>query len=680
MPMRKLTIDFETRSAAPLKTCGAAAYAQDETTEVICLALKWKEEEPVLWFSPNFRMAIEHLPAGTTVVSDRKVRDMIEEADVIEAHNAQFEFFIWKYVMPRYGFVSDDDETTDYCNVIADKLQCSAAKAAMYGLPRSLEQACEIAGVPQKKDLEGARLMMKLCKPRKALKADILRDHDWRDRTYWYGTPEEFAREAVYCMQDVRAEEALSDALPDLPEAEQKVWRLDLAINNRGVHVDVPACNAVINAIEMHSAKMTKRFRELTGLSSPRQRDATLRELISLGCQMDGLRSADVEKALKSADGAAKEILEIRKSLSKASTAKYKAFINAKCDSDNRIRGSLMYHGAGTGRWTGRLIQPQNFPRGTFPDADACIRLFQTGDVDSVEELYGDPMVAASTCIRGMVTPEKGNDFICADFSSIEGRVLAWVAGEETALNVYREGKDPYKVAASAIYGVPYDEVTKEQRKIGKVAELALGYQGAVGAFSNMANVYGVVVPEEQARVIIDKWRGSRPMTKKLWYELDKACRAAILNHGKEYQYRAVRFRVVKGNKLAIRLPSGRALWYVNPRIGSFTKGGMEDPEAILFDGVESTTRKWGTQDLYGGKLAENITQAIARDLLVNAMFRVEEAGYPVVFHVHDEIISEVPEDFGSVEAFENLMCLNPSWASGVPLKAEGWRGRRYRK
>ena len=228
--MKKLTIDFETRSCADLKKFGAARYAQDPTTEVICLALKWHGQDPVLWYSPNFR-------SGVRSVSDDTVKQMVSEADILEAHNAGFEVFIWKYVMPRYGFAMFD----------VKKLRCSLAKAAMYGLPRSLEQACEALGVAQQKDKEGSRLMMRLCKPRRALKQDKLNDPDWETRTYWYGTPEEFARLGEYCMQDVRAEESLSSRLPDLPEAEQKVWQLDLAINDRGVRVDAEAAQAVLD-------------------------------------------------------------------------------------------------------------------------------------------------------------------------------------------------------------------------------------------------------------------------------------------------------------------------------------------------------------------------------------------------------------------------------------------------
>ena len=666
--MKKLTIDFETRSAADLKKIGAAAYAQHPTTEVICLALKWEGVSPAHWYSPEFASLVQNCDIGKCI-SSAAVKEWVYEADIIEAHNAQFEYFIWKYVMPRYGFGMFD----------TSKLRCSAAIAAAYGLPRDLDGACRVAGVVQQKDTDGYRLMLSLCKPRKALKAEKLADPDWESKLYWRGTPDEFARLGHYCMQDVRAEEALSNAIPDLSPSEQKLWNLDLQINDRGVRVDVPACEAIIDGVNHHTANLKQEFQHMTGLDSPTQRDATLKHLLALGVQMDGLRKADVEKALASTEHeTAKRILEIRKSLSKSSTAKYTKFLEAK-GNDDRIRGCLMFHGAGTGRWAGRLIQPQNFPRGSFSDVEPCISHFLAGDMEAVKLFYGDPMAAASTCIRPMIVPEEGKDFICADYSSIEGRVLAWLAGEETALDVYRSGRDPYKVSASAVYNKRYEEITKSERQIGKVAELALGYNGGKVAFQQMGISYGVHVGDDKAQEIVTKWRASRPMTTKFWKEIERACMLAVQKPGITYEYRAIKFKVVKGN-LAMRLPSGRLLWYQNPRIMDRMKVWGDVLPTVVYDGVNPETKKWADLELYGGLLTENAVQAISRDLLVSGMFAVEAAGYEIVFHVHDELVSEAPEGFGSVEEFESLMCTLPAWAEGLPIKAEGWRGKRYKK
>ena len=662
-----LIIDFETRSAADLRACGAAAYAQHPSTEVICLAVLDRGKPAAdIWFSPKFRSPDTGVLGP---IPDERLRELIEGADTIEAHNAQFEYFIWKYVMGRYGFAP----------LPKDKMRCSAAKAALYGLPRDLAGACSAAGVDQQKDMAGHRLMLKLCKPRRPRKAELLLDPRGL-KTYWHEDTGDIVRLGRYCLQDVLAERALSSALPkDLPEVEQRLWRLDLEINDRGFRIDVPAVRSILDVVTRHTESLTDEFRRMTGLASPRQRDATLQHLRALGVDIEGLTASDVAAALEGDNcPTARRILEIRQSLSKASTAKYTAMLGAVGEGD-RIRGCFMYHGAGTGRWSGRIVQPQNFPRGAFPDVDACISLFQKGDVDSIELLYGDPMAAASTCIRGVLVPAPGRDFVCADFSSIEGRVLAWLAGEQAALDVYRSGRDPYKVAASAIYHVPYEAVTKPQRQIGKVAELALGYQGSVGAFNAMAAGYGVTLDENEVKTIVEKWRGSRPRTVNHWKEIERACFEAVRNPGTIYSCGKVKF-VVRGMFLCLRLPSWRCLYYANPRMEpkEMPWGGMKDVVAV--DGTNSVTRKWTTQYLYGGLLTENATQAVARDLLANGMFNVEKAGYPVVLHVHDEVVSEVPEGFGSVEEYEKLLCTLPDWADGLPVGAEGWRGKRYRK
>ena len=272
-----------------------------------------------------------------------------------------------------------------------------------------------------------------------------------------------------------------------------------------------------------------------------------------------------------------------------------------------------------------------------------------------------------------MIVPAPGKVFVCADFSSIEGRVLAWLAGEETALNVYREGRDPYKVNAAQIYGVDYDAVSKDQRQVGKVAELALGYQGSIGAFSRMGENYGVELPDGEIDLIVKQWRMAHPMTKRLWNELGKCAKSAIRYPGTELPYRGVKFKS-NGRLLQMMLPSKRTLCYRSPEIADVEKdwGPTEVIRYLDNNGVQ--------KEMYGGKLTENLTQAVARDLLANAIFNVEAHGYPVVLHVHDELVTEVPEGFGSVEELCDLMCRLPPWAVGLPLKAEGWRGKRYRK
>ena len=592
---------------------------------------------------------------------------MIAEADIIEAHNMEFEFNIWKYTMPRYGFAT---------KLPLAKLRCSAAKAASCGLPRKLESACNAAGVAQRKDTEGAALMKKLCVPRTATIDEQIADPDWRKHYFWNGTPEDFAREGLYCMQDVRAEEALSDALPDLSSPEQRIWQMDLVINDRGLRLDARSVEALKVCTDVEYWRLAREFEEVTGIDSPNKLGALLEYLKEHGVEADSASETAISDLLKS-DLAPdiRRALEIRQACARSSTKKLLPMSFAR-NEEGRARGSLLYYGAITGRWSGKVLQPHNFPRGVLGSderVEACIAAFNRGDLDLIRREYGDVMTAAASCLRGMIVPEQGRDFIGADFSSIEGRVLAWLAGEETALDVYREGRDPYKVNAVQIYGVDYDSVSKDQRQVGKVAELALGYQGSVGAFSRMGATYGVELPEEEIKGIVRLWCLGHPMIRNLWSELDRCAKDAVLYSGVVVGYRGIAFRS-DGRLLQMRIPSGRTLCYRAPEIDTVEKD-WGPTEVIQY--LDNTGAK---KELYGGTLTENLTQATARDLLANAIFNVERRGYPVVLHVHDELVVEVPEGFGSVEELCELMCRVPPWAADLPLKAEGWRGKRYRK
>ncbi|MGI6355235.1 MAG: DNA polymerase [Lentisphaeria bacterium] len=672
-----LTIDFETRSADDLKSAGVHHYAADPSTDVLCLALKPRGEEPVAWLpderlTPEVRFAAA--AGGLPLVGTEAMLAMVGAADVIEAHNAGFELEIWRRLMSaRRGFPP----------LPPRKLRCTAARAVVAGFPRPLDQAGAILLADEWKDDQGTRLMRKMCRPRKPRRGEDPAG------VYWHEDPADLVRLAEYCRQDTRAQEALSRALPELPASELALFQFDLAVNGRGIAVDLAAVDAISAAVEEAAGHLTAEFQDLTGLDSPTQRDATLGLLQEMGVPISGLTARDVDEALGDEDAGllggaapgvdprAARVLEIRRSLSRSSLAKYQAMRRAACP-DGRLRGLFMYYGAATGRWAGRLVQPQNFPRGAFADVDGCIALFLAGDAGAVEMLYGDLFVAASSCLRGMIVPAPGHDFIAADYSAIEGRVLAWLAGEESALDVYRAGRDPYKVAAAAIHRVAYDDVSRDQRQIGKVAELACGYQGAVGAFQAMGSSFGLELPEDEVRGIVRGWRESRPKTVGWWHELENCAVAALERPGDEFRAGPVSLSCMDG-ALLIRLPSGRCLYYRNPR--------LEEKDVpwgrkmcIAHDGVDSYSRRWKTQYLYGGRIAENVTQAVARDILCRGMLRAEAAGYPIVMHVHDEAVAEVPEGFGSVEVFEELLCAPIPWARGLPLKAEGWRGKRYRK
>ena len=368
-----------------------------------------------------------------------------------------------------------------------------------------------------------------------------------------------------------------------------------------------------------------------------------------------------------------RRVLEIHQTYAKTSTKRLPRMLASR-NEDGRIRGAFVYCGAVTGRWSSHRLQFHNLPKSRMAkDVDECLFAFNRGDLDLIRREYGDVMTAAASCLRGTIVPEQGKDFIGADFSSIEGRVLAQLAGEESALAVYREGRDPYKVNAAQIYGVAYDSVSEDQRQIGKVAELALGYQGGIGAFSWWEAEYGIELPEDEVKRIIDQWRWAHPMTTVLWNKLEMCAKNAIRSPGGIYVYRRVSF-MYDGKLLQMRIPSGRTICYRALEIAVVEKSRGPTEVIQYIDSNE------GRKELYGGKLTENLTQATARDLLANAIFNVEAHGYPVVLHVHDELVTEVPEGFGSVEELCELMCRIPPWAADLPLKAEGWRGKWYRK
>ncbi|BAE50734.1 DNA polymerase [Paramagnetospirillum magneticum] len=397
-------------------------------------------------------------------------------------------------------------------------------------------------------------------------------------------------------------------------------------------------------------------------------------------------------------EGAARQAVEIRAEAAKASTAKLTAMVKCACD-DGRARGLHLVYGAGTGRWAGRLIQLQNLPRGSVKKADLAIPLIIDGDIDLVSMLFGPPLDVISSNLRGCLIPAEGCDFIQSDFSNIEGRITAWLANEEWKIQAFRDfdagtGRDLYLIGAEKIltllkvpYAHPLNENSQERTPYGKVPELALGFGGGVGAFQSMAAIYGMKVTDEEADQIKVAWREAHPRVVALWRNMEDAAFNAISNPGRVVSTAGGRIKyVVKGGFLWMVLPSGRPLAYAHPRIEkrrpawNIGQDEIKLKDTITFMSVNSITRKWERCTTYGGSLAENAIQAIARDLLANALLKLEAAGYPVVIHVHDEALAEIRKGVGSVDEFKSIMCDTPAWAAGLPVAAAGWRGSRYRK
>jgi DNA polymerase len=637
-----ISIDFETYSECDIKTAGGYNYAAHPSTEVICMA--WAiddDEEPQLW-TPD-----QPFP-------DRLSQAVYSGAADWWAWNAAFERAIWEHVLePRHDVaIPGPSHWND-----------TAALAATLALPRALGQCAQVLHLTEQKDTRGRYLIQRLCQP---YRGERRRDPELLDELY------------SYCKQDVETERAVKRHLTPykpMSDREREVWLLDQEINWRGLGIDAASVDHAINLIFRTAETLNARAQEISGgvLPDVGSRAKVMAWAQSRGYTLTGYDKSAVLEAL--ADPAlpddVRRVLEIRQTMGKASTSKYAAMQNLASDRDHRARGVFAYHGAQTGRWAGRGFQPQNLPRPAFGDTDNCIKLFRHQDPDLIEALYGDPMAALSSCLRGMIVPAKGNRLLVSDFSAIEARVLAWLADEQGPLDVFRNGGDIYCHAATGIYGRKITPKDKDERQIGKVAVLALGYQGGVGAFQTMAKAYRVEIEDKAADEIKVKWRKAHPKIVRFWYALEAAATNAVRHKGHDFEAGPITFRVV-GDFLFAKLPSGRRLAYYQPRNGS---------DGLEFWGTDSKLGgRWAQLNTYGGKLCENVTQAVARDLLAEAMLRLEANGYEVVASIHDEIICEMPKGVGDLATMEQLMCELPDWATGLPMDAEGFECERYRK
>lgn len=678
--MNKVIIDFETCSTVNLTKCGMWAYAEHPTTGILCMAYKENNNETkIIKFDELLKWG-KHLALT------------YKDQYIFEAHNAEFERAIWHCIChKRWGWP----------DIPLTKWRCIAAKAAALSLPRSLEKVAKALGLSQQKDMGGRALMLKMCKPRKPTKKEKLEwvkenvgeyiheDKDLLESALeyaeknmpilWHEKPEDLERLYEYCKQDVEVEAAVSERLRELNTFEQTMWFLDQKINQRGVQIDTEIIKKAIKIRETYKKKLLSEFKNLTGLNSPQQVAETLSSLESKGLKLKDLTKLSVENALKKElPRNTRRILGIRQTLSMSSIAKLDAMLRGTSE-DGRAKSILMYHGGHTGRWAGKRIQPQNMPRSTITDVDYFIELIEKGDTDTLTLLWDtDICRSLSSCIRSLIVSKPGYDLICADFSAIEARVNAWLAGEQHVLDAFNNGLDPYKVAASDIYSKSYDDITKDERAAGKVADLALGYQGALQAYLKMSATYGVSLPEEQIKAIVKAWRGSHPQIVKFWYTMEATAIAAVKSNYTQSWGKLIWGK--KGDWLFCRVPSGRFLAYYKPELYTKMMPWGKEKECLIYWGVDSMARKWVEQTTYGGKLVENIVQAVARDILAEAIVRVEAHKYPVVMHVHDEIVAEVPEGSGSLKEFEDLVAIKPVWAEDCPITAAGWRGKRYRK
>ena len=648
--VRNLSIDIETYSDVDLSKCGVYKYVEGDF-HILLFAYAFDDED----------VKIVDLACGEEL--PQEVLDAIDDPNVIKwAWNAQFERTCIGHYLGRV--------------LSPDSWRCSMVHAASLSLPLSLKEAAKALKTGEQKDKAGENLIRYFSVPCKPTKSN-----DGRTRNLPEHNPEGWQQFKDYCMQDVRTERDIRKRLEVFPlmEHEWDYYHMDQRINDRGVLIDKKLVEQAIACDLMLSDAMTKKAYELTGLENPNSVSQLKTWLQERGIEIDSLGKKEVAALITdldkhSCDQEALDMLKLRLQMAKSSVKKYQAADRCTC-ADGRARGLFQFSGANrTQRWSGRNIQLQNLPQNHISTLDEARELVKMGCFDMVESIYGNTPDILSQLIRTMLIAKPGHKFIVADFSAIEARVLAWLAGEEWRMEAFKNGEDIYCASASQMFGVPVVKhgINGELRQKGKVAELACGYGGAAGALISMGAL-DMGLSEEELPDLIDDWRNSNPKIVQFWWDIEKAAIETIKDH-KDRQVGRIGVSF-SNNTLWLQLPSGRRLAYVKPKLQPNRFGRL----SITYEGL-GQNNKWSRIETYSGKLVENITQATARDLLAEAMWRIENAGLDIVGHVHDEVILEVPEDDVTVEKVCQIMNQNPKWADGICLSSAGYSGSYYFK
>lgn len=653
-----LSIDIETRSSVDIGKAGAYKYAESPDFRILLFAYKWGSE-PV---------QVVDLASGEKIPNS--VIDALSDPAVVKhAYNAAFEW----WCLNKAGY------TTPLAH-----WRCTMAHALYCGYAAGLSATGEAIGLPEdkRKLMTGKALIRYFCTPQVPTKRNGGRI--WNDPEQ---DPEKWNLFKDYNAQDVKAEHAILQRLElfPMPESEWSLWRMDVAMNAFGVRVDTDLISGALKVDRISTEKLTEEAKGLTGLDNPNSTAQLLPWLRGQGLDLQDLTKATVEEAMgrEDLDPAVLRVLELRQRLGKTSVKKYTAMQEA-LGSGDRVRGIMQYYGANrTGRWAGRLVQMQNLPRNYIGTLNEARRLTQNANYTGLKLIYGNVPDTLSQLIRTAFIPSEGNKFVVADFSAIEARVIAWLAGETWVNEVFATHGKIYEATATQMFHVPIETIAKGRenyplRQKGKVATLALGYQGGEKALIAMGALK-MGLSEEELPEIVDKWREANPHIQRMWYEFGDAA-VQCVGSGQDMESHGIIFRfegdLIYGQSfMTVQLPSGRKLFYP----GAHLQENRFGRPAVHYFGLGQQTKKWGLESTYGGKLTENIVQAIARDCLAVTLKRIKERGLQVVFHVHDEVIVDAPQEV-SADGLCDLMAEPIPWAPGLILKGAGFESRYYMK
>ena len=650
MLMETLSIDIETYSSVSLVKQGVYHYCESEDFKILLLAYAVDDEE----------VQIIDLASGEDLPND--ILAAITDPKVIKtAYNANFE----RTCLSKYFKAAMPPE----------QWRCSSVHALMLGLPGHLDGVAKCLKLNEQKMKEGKVLIRYFSIPCKATKVN-----GGRTRNLPEHDAEKWDTFKDYCKQDVEVERQIRkklDVFP-IPTAEQKLWELDQNINDQGVQVDEELVKHAIQADTAYQDNLSKEAVHLTGLENPNSPAQLKSWLLEQGVEVDSLAKKNVEVLMGEVENPkVKRLLELRQAMSKTSVKKYEAMGRSVCK-DQRIRGLVQFYGANrTGRWAGRLVQIHNLPRNSMSDIHMARELLKSGNYEALELLFDSVPDVLSQLIRTAFIPSESHRFIVADFSAIEARVIAWLAGEHWRMEVFQSHGKIYEASASQMFKVPIETIGKGSplRQKGKIAELALGYGGSKGALAQMGALE-MGLTEDELPELVSAWREANPKIVKLWWNVEAAAIKAVKEKAVVKMQYGLTFHYKKGI-LFITLPSRRSLAYIRPRIGIDRRFGKEQ---LTYEGTEQGSKQWGRIPTYGGKLTENIIQAIARDCLAEAMVKLNDAGYRINFHVHDEVVLDIPVGTGSKEEVEKVMGQPIKWAPGLPLGADSFETDYYMK